>query len=128
MTNYNRRPTTQPKYDKIYYIALNQTDPLKDSLELDELFGKSGFVKNITEYSMNNSYKPGTTTEFISIQLTTTDMDQNTFFGIASKINNKFDKKFKLWMKTASGNKYSYLPVETPKDTTNKSVMKFLED
>ena len=48
MSIYNRKTNQQykqPIYDKIYYIALSQRNPLNDSVKLDELLGTSGFVK-----------------------------------------------------------------------------------
>ena len=132
MTTYNRRPNLQykyPKYDKIYYIAQNQNEPEDDIGQLDELFeNHADFVKEITDYQMDNKYKKGGSTTFISIKLTTTNLDQKIFNSIAAKINKKFSKDFKIWMKTADDNKYTYQPAEKPKDEVDNSVMRFLDD
>ena len=55
-------------------------------------------------------------------------MDFQTFQSIAEKINKRLRKELKVWIKSASGNKYTYQPIKTPKDELDKSVMKFLED
>ena len=58
MTAYTKRPNINYKtYDKIYYIALDQNDAYQDLIELDTLFKNSNFVKDITDYTMENSYK-----------------------------------------------------------------------
>ena len=77
---------------------------------------------------MTNSYKPGEKTEFISIQLNTTDMDQTPFYNIAAKINKHMDSFFKIFLKTASGNKFTYTPAQPAQTTTYKAIANFLED
>ena len=132
MTNYNRRPNTQyqyPKYDKIYYISQNQDNPDKEIEKLNELFeNHTDFVKEITDYQMDNKYKKSSSTTFISIKLTTSNLDQKIFNSISTKINKKFNKEFKIWMKTSTDNKYIFTPVEKPKEQVNSSISKFLED
>lgn len=128
--NYNNQYKYKT-YDKIYFIAPRQYEINEDIEKLNELFkDQDDFINEITDYSMTNTYKPNTKTNFISIKLKTSNLKEDVFIKIAKKINKELEKDFKIFMKTANDIKYTYIP-ETLNDksiTNYDSINKFLED
>ena len=93
--SYTRKSNSNMKSqnDKIYFIAPSPEQIDEDIKTLNELFeNHSNFVNEISQYEMKNSYKPNTTTKFISIKLRTTDLNENIFQSMALKINKKINK------------------------------------
>lgn len=135
----NRRPsytnntnTKYKTYDKIYFIAPNPENITNDINKLYDLFkDHDDFLKEITEYTMDNKYRPNTKTDFISVKLKTTNIKEEIFKSIALKINKKLETDFKVFMKTANETKYTFTPdslKEKSNDDLNDSINKFLTD
>ena len=72
---YNRRPNKYKTYDKIYFIAPNPENITNDINKLYDLFkDHDDFLKEITEYTMDNKYRSNTKTDFISVKLKITNI------------------------------------------------------
>ena len=131
---YNRRPINAKykTYDKIYFIAPNPEEINNDIKKLNDLFkDHTDFIKDISSYEMTDKTKTDKKTDFISIKMKTTNLDENIFKSIAKKINKKLDTDFKLFMKTANETKYIYTPEnmqDKPIELLNEALNKFLAD
>ena len=131
---YNRRPINAKykTYDKIYFIAPNPEEINNDIKKLNDLFkDHDEFIKDISSYEMTDKTKTDKKTDFISIKMKTTNLDENIFKSIAKKINKKLDTDFKLFMKTANETKYIYTPEnmqDKPIELLNEALNKFLAD
>ena len=131
---YNRRPINAKykTYDKIYFIAPNPEEINNDIKKLIDLFkDHDEFIKHITTYEMTNKDKPQIKTDFISIKMKTTNLNENIFLSIAKKINKKLDTDFKVFIKTANETKYIYTPEnmqDKPMELLNEALNKFLAD
>lgn len=131
---YNRRPniTKYKAYDKIYFIAPNPNEIYDDIEKLNDLFkDHTDFIKDISTYEMTDKIKTDKKTNFISIKMKTSNLDENIFQSIAKKINKKLDTDFKVFMKTANETKYIYIPdtlQEKPMKELKESINKLLMD
>ena len=77
---YNRRPINAKykTYDKIYFIAPNPEEINNDIKKINDLFkDHTDFIKDISSYEMTDKTKTDKKTDFISIKMKTTNLNED---------------------------------------------------